>query len=66
MTIIAIIDIKEPDAVVNPREQKLEVIKQRCLHAAQVKYVCIYPPQLPRYRDLREQIIGTAEEIPST
>ena len=61
MTIIAIIDIKEPDAVINPREQKLEVIKQRCLQAAQVKYVCIYPPQLPRYRELREQIIGSAE-----
>ena len=61
MTIIAIIDIKEQDAVINPREQKLEVIKQRCLQAAQVKYVCIYPPQLPRYRELREQIIGSAE-----
>ena len=61
MTIIAIIDIKEPDAVINPREQKLEVIKQRCVQAAQVKYVCIYPPQLPRYRELREQIVGSAE-----
>ena len=50
MTIIAIIDIKEPDAVINPREQKLEVIKQRCLQATQVKYICIYPPQLPRDR----------------
>ena len=38
MTILAIIDTKEPDAVVNPRDQKLEVIKQRCLQAAQVKY----------------------------
>ena len=65
MTIIAIIDIKEPDAVINPREQKLEVIKQRCLQAAQVKYICIYPPQLPRYRELREQIIGPAEEMQS-
>ena len=65
MTIIAIIDIKEPDAVINPREQKLEVIKQRCLQAAQVKYVCIYPPQLPRYRELREQIVGPAEEMQS-
>jgi uncharacterized protein DUF2726 len=62
MTILAIIDTKEPDAVVNPRDQKLETIKQRCLHAAQVKYVCIYPPQLPRYRELREQILGRVEE----
>ena len=62
MTILAIIDTKEPDVVVNPRDQKLETIKQRCLQAAQVKYICIYPPQLPRYRDLREQILGPAAE----
>jgi uncharacterized protein DUF2726 len=66
MTILAIIDTKEPDAVVNPREQKLEQIKQRCLQAAQVKYICIYPPQLPRYRDLREQVLGPAEEMRSS
>jgi hypothetical protein len=65
MTILAIIDTREPDVVVNPRDQKLEMIKQRCLQAAQVKYICIYPPQLPRYRDLREQILGPAEEMPS-
>jgi uncharacterized protein DUF2726 len=65
MTILAIIDTREPDAVVNPRDQKLETIKQRCLLAAQVKYICIYPPQLPRYRDLREQVLGPAEEMPS-
>jgi len=65
MTILAIIDTREPDAVVNPRDQKLETIKQRCLLAAQVKYLCIYPPQLPRYRDLREQVLGPAEEMPS-
>ena len=58
MTIIAIVDSKEPDQVINPRDQKLEVIKQRCLQAAQVKYICVYPPQLPRYRELREQILG--------
>ena len=66
MTILAIIDTREPDVVVNPRDQKLETIKQRCLQAAQVKYICIYPPQLPRYRELREQILGPAEEMPST
>ena len=66
MTILAIIDTREPDMVVNPRDQKLETIKQRCLQAAQVKYICIYPPQLPRYRELREQILGPAEEMPST
>ncbi|MEO8303783.1 MAG: DUF2726 domain-containing protein [Betaproteobacteria bacterium] len=65
MTILAIIDTKEPDAVVNPRDQKLETIKQRCLQAAQVRYICIYPPQLPRYRDLREQVLGPAEEMPA-
>ena len=64
MTILAIIDTREPDAVINPRDQKLETIKQRCLLAAQVKYICIYPPQLPRYRDLREQILGPTEEMP--
>jgi hypothetical protein len=64
MTILAIIDTREPDVVVNPRDQKLETIKQRCLLAAQVKYICIYPPQLPRYRDLREQVLGP-EEMPS-
>jgi hypothetical protein len=63
MTILAIIDTREPDVVVNPRDQKLETIKQRCLLAAQVKYICIYPPQLPRYRDLREQVLGPAEEM---
>ena len=63
MTILAIIDTKEPDAVVNPRDQKLEVIKQRCLQAAQVKYLCVYPPQLPRYRELRQQILGSAADL---
>ena len=63
MTILAIIDTKEPDAVVNPREQKLEQIKQRCLQAAQVKYLCVYPPQLPRYRELREQILGPPDMV---
>src|SRR5512136_1122230 len=47
MTILAIVDTKEPGAVVNPREQKIDMIMQRCLQAAQVKYICIYPPQLP-------------------
>ena len=65
MTILAIIDTKETDAVVNPREQKLEVIKQRCLHAAQVKYICIRPPQLPRYRELRDQILGPPDVVGS-
>ena len=45
------------------RGQKLEVIKQRCLQAAQVKYICVYPPQLPRYRELREQILGPAADL---
>jgi len=62
MTILAIIDTKEPDAVVNPRDQKLEMIKQRCLQAAQVKYICVYAPQLPRYRDLREQVLGPSDD----
>jgi hypothetical protein len=63
MTIVAIVDCKEPDQVINPRDQKLEVIKQRCLQAAQVKYLCVYPPQLPRYRELREQILGPAGDL---
>ena len=63
MTIVAIVDCKEPDQVINPRDQKLEVIKQRCLLAAQVKYLCVYPPQLPRYRELREQILGPAGDL---
>ena len=63
MTIIAIVDMREPDAVINPREQKLDMIKQRCLQAAQVKYLCVYPPQLPRYRELREQILGPAADL---
>jgi hypothetical protein len=63
MTILAIVDAREPDTVVNPRDQKLELIKQRCLQAAQVKYICVYPPQLPRYRELREQILGPAADL---
>ena len=63
MTILAIVDAKEPDVVVNPRDQKLEIIKQRCLQAAQVKYICVYPPQLPRYRELREQVLGPAADL---
>jgi hypothetical protein len=63
MTIVAIIDAKEPQQVQNPRDQKLEIIKQRCLQAAQVKYLCVYPPTLPRYRDLREQVLGPAAEL---
>ena len=63
MTIVAIIDAKEPEQVQNPRDQKLEIIKQRCLQAAQVKYICVYPPTLPRYRELRAQILGPAAEL---
>ena len=62
MTILAIIDTRDPDVVVNPRDQKLDIIKQRCLQAAQVRYICVYPPQLPRYRELREQVLGTADD----
>lgn len=63
MTILAIVDAREPDTLVNPRDQKLELIKQRCLQAAQVRYLCVYPPQLPRYRELREQILGPAADL---
>src|SRR6476619_1017912 len=63
MTIIAIIDSREADLIIDPRDQKLETIKQRCLQAAQVKYICIYPPQLPRYKELREQILGPAGDL---
>jgi hypothetical protein len=63
MTIVAIIDAKEPEQVQNPRDQKLEIIKQRCLQAAQVKYLCVYPPTLPRYRELRTQVLGPAAEL---
>lgn len=63
MAILAIVDSREPDQVINPRDQKLEIIKQRCLQAAQVKYLCVYPPQLPRYRELREQILGPAADL---
>jgi hypothetical protein len=62
-TILAIVDLREADQAANPREQKLDIIKQRCLQAAQVKYICIYPPQLPRYRELRTQILGPAAEL---
>ena len=65
MTIVAIVDAKEPEQVTNPRDQKLEIIKQRCLQAAQVKYICVYPPQLPRYRELREQILGPPDMVGS-
>ncbi len=63
MSIVAIVDSREPDAVTNPRDQKLEMIKQRCLRAAQVKYICVYPPQLPRYRELRDQILGPTADV---
>ncbi|MDQ2961749.1 MAG: DUF2726 domain-containing protein [Pseudomonadota bacterium] len=63
MTIVAIVDAKEPEQVQNPRDQKLEIIKQRCLQAAQVKYICVYPPTLPRYRELRTQVLGPAAEL---
>jgi len=63
MTIVAIVDAKEPDTIANPRDQKLEIIKQRCLQAAQVKYICVYPPQLPRYKELREQVLGSTADV---
>src|SRR5215469_16224126 len=63
MTIVAIVDSREPEQVQNPRDQKLEIIKQRCLQAAQVKYLCVYPPTLPRYRELRAQVLGPAAEL---
>ena len=63
MTIVAIVDAKEPDTIVNPRDQKLEIIKPRCLQAAQVKYICVYPPQLPRYKELREQVLGATADV---
>ena len=63
MTIVAIVDAKEPDQMQNPRDQKLEIIKQRCLQAAQVKYLAVYPPTLPRYRELRAQVLGPAADL---
>lgn len=63
MAIVAIIDSKDSAPVHSPRDQKLELIKQRCMQAAQVKYICVYPPTLPRYRELREQILGSAAEL---
>ncbi len=63
MTILAIIDAREAEQVANPRDQKLEIIKQRCLQAAQVKYICVYPPKLPRYRELRTQVLGPAGDL---
>src|SRR6476469_6109546 len=63
MKIVAIVDAKEADQMIDPRDQKLETIKQRCLQSAQVKYICIYPPQLPRYKELREQILGPAGDM---
>ena len=63
MAIVAIVDAKEAETMINPRDQKLEIIKQRCLQAAQVKYICVYPPQLPRYKELREQILGPAADL---
>jgi hypothetical protein len=63
MAIVAIVDSREPDTIVNPRDQKLEIIKQRCLQAAQVKYICVYPPQLPRYKELREQVLGSTADV---
>ena len=63
MAIVAIVDAREPETMINPRDQKLEIIKQRCLQAAQVKYICVYPPQLPRYKELREQILGPAADL---
>jgi len=62
-TILAIVDSRDAEQMNNPREQKLEIIKQRVLQAAQVKYICVYPPQLPRYRELRAQILGPAAEL---
>ena len=41
----------------------LRGVEQRCLQAAQVKYICVYPPQLPRYRELRQQILGAAADL---
>ncbi len=63
MAIVAIVDTREPETMINPRDQKLEIIKQRCLQAAQVKYICVYPPQLPRYKELREQILGATADM---
>src|SRR5881396_144505 len=60
---MTIVDSREPEQVQNPRDQKLEIIKQRCLQAAQVKYLCVYPPTLPRYRELRTQVLGPAAEL---
>src|SRR5438094_4344376 len=63
MTIVAIIDSKEPEEVQDPREQKRDIIEQRCLQAAQVKYLCVYPPTLPRYRELSEQVLGPEADV---
>src|ERR1700737_971984 len=63
MTIIAIVDSKAPEQGQNPRAKSLRITRQRCLQAAQVKYLCVYPPTLPRYRELREQILGPAGDL---
>src|SRR5436189_5613386 len=38
MTIVAIVDAREPDTVVHPRDQNRENLKHACLQAAQVNY----------------------------
>lgn len=63
MTIVAIVDAREAEQLADVRAQKLEIIKQRVLQAAQVKYICLYPPQLPRYKELRTQILGPAANL---
>jgi hypothetical protein len=62
MTILAIIDTKEADAVVNPRDQKLEIIKQRCLQgrrsstSASIRRNC-------RYRGFASRFSGPPDVV---
>ena len=32
-------------------------------HAYTGKYICVYPPQLPRYKELREQVLGPTADV---
>lgn len=56
--IVAAVDLRDPDLTSEPRARKLEMIKERCVQAARLRYITVEPSNMPRYPQLRAQVLG--------
>jgi len=56
--IVAAVDLRDPEFAGDDRQRRLEIVKERCLHAARLRYLVVEPTNLPRYPLLRQMLLG--------